>query len=180
MRPTIRTQYFEWLLSLVSRNRVSKQVSYTKLLAHLDDTRFKHSIPLDKNRASDGVDLRYRFASYIGCSHSEVRTGPCSMLEMMIGLSVRCEETIMYDPDYGDRTGQWFWGMIASLGLNGLTDSRYDPDYVDDILDRFMARDYDPDGRGGLFYIPNCDDDLRDVHIWRQMLWYLDTIVDDS
>lgn len=86
----------------------------------------------------------------------------------------------MDDPGIGDRTGQWFWGMITNLGLGGLNDDRYDPDYVDDVLDRFLDRDYDPDGRGGLFTIRHCDADLRDVQIWTQMLWYLDTIVDDS
>lgn len=180
MRSVLKTQYFEWLVDLVSRNRFSRQVSYNKLLEHLHDTRFRYSIPLDRNRASDGIALRHRFASQQGCSSASVGAGPCSVLEMMIALSIRCEDTIMYDPDIGDRTGQWFWGMVANLGLNGLDDQHYDPDYVDDILDRFLARDYEPDGRGGLFRIINCDTDLRDVHIWRQMSWYLDTIVDDS
>lgn len=179
MRSKIKTQYFEWLSNLVCRNRVSKQVSYTKLLMHLDTTRFKYSIPLDRNRASDGVDLRYRFASLTDCSANEARVGGCSILEMMVALSIRCEESIMDDPDIGDRTGQWFWGMIANLGLNGQNDDRYDPEYVDAVLDRFLAREYEPDGKGGLFRIRDCDTDLRDVHIWRQMSWYLDTIVDD-
>lgn len=179
MRSEIRDQYFEWLSNLVTRNRVSKQVSYNKLLTHLDKTRFRYSIPLDRNRASDGVDLRYRFASCTGYHVNDVRVGPCSVLEMMIALSIRCEENIMDDPDIGDRTGQWFWGMITSLGLNGQYDTRYDPDLADDILDRFLDREYDPDGKGGLFYIPDCDVDMRDIQIWRQMTWYLDTIVDD-
>lgn len=177
MRSVLQTQYFEWLVRLVSKNRVSKQVSYNKLLAHLHDTKFRSTILLDRNRASDGVDLRYRFAEYAGCDPNDARVGACTVLEMMVALSIRCEETIMDDPEIGDRTGQWFWGMIANLGLNGLTDSRYDPDYVDDILDRFLDRDYDPDGKGGLFRIRNCDVDLRDVEIWKQLLWYLDTIV---
>ena len=180
MRSEIRTQYFDWLTNLVTRNRVSKQVSYNKLLNHLHDTKFRYSIPLDRNRASDGVDLRYRFASKLGYSPNDARVGPCTVLEMMVALSIRCEESIMDDPAIGDRVGQWFWNMIASLGLGGLYDTRYDPDYVDDILDIFLNRDYNPDGSGGLFTIRYCDVDLRDVQIWTQMLWYLDTIVDDS
>lgn len=179
MRSETKTQYFEWLVNLVSRNRFSKQVSYYKLLDHLHNTKFRYSIPLDRNRASDGVDLRYRFASRVGCNPNDARVGPCTVLEMMVALSIRCEETIMDDPDIGDRTGQWFWNMITNLGLGGLNDDRYDPDYVDDILTRFLDRDYDPDGKGGLFRVVDCDVDMRDVHIWRQMSWYLDTIVDD-
>lgn len=180
MRSEIRNQYFKWLTNIVTRNRVSKQVSYDKLLNHLHDTKFRYSIPLDRNRASDGVDLRYRFASLLDCNPNDARVGPCTVLEMMVALSIRSEETIMDDPDVGDRTGQWFWSMITSLGLGGLNDSRYDPDYVDDVLDIFLNRDYSPDGRGGLFTIRHCDVDLRDVQIWTQMLWYLDSIVDDS
>ena len=179
MRSVIKNRYFEWLVDLVSRNRFSQQVSYYKLLRHLHDKKFRYSIPLDRNRASDGVDLRYRFAVFNRCTAEAVGRGPCTVLEMMIALSIRCEESIMDDPAIGDRTGQWFWGMITSLGLGGLRDDRYDPDYVEDVLDRFLDRDYEPDGRGGLFTIRHCDEDLRDVQIWRQMSWYLDTIVDD-
>lgn len=42
---------------------------------------------------------------------------PCSVLEMIIALAIRLEEHIMDDPDIGNRTGQWFWDMIVSLGL---------------------------------------------------------------
>ena len=47
---------------------------------------------------------------------------------------------------------------------------------VYDIIDRFLDREFDPDGKGSLFWIPNCRFDLRDTEIWIQMLWYLDTI----
>ena len=40
-----------------------------------------------------------------------------------------------------------------------------------------MNRTYSPDGDGGLFTVRNCDRDLRNVEIWIQMCWYLDTIV---
>ena len=94
---------------------------------------------------------------------------------MMVALASRCEET-MDDPGMGDRTGQWFWGMIVSLGLGGQLDNRYDARVVDDILDRFLDREYEPDGSGGLFTIENCHRDLRDVEIWNQMWWYIDTL----
>ena len=102
---------------------------------------------------------------------------PCSVLEMMVALAIRCEESIMDNPVYGDRTGQWFWNMIVSLGLGSMTDEMYDRDYVDNIVDRFLDRDYSPDGRGGLFTIRNCEYDLRDVEITHQLYWYLDTIM---
>ena len=101
--------------------------------------------------------------------------GPCTMLEMMVALAIKCEE-IMDDASIGDRTGQWFWGMIHSLGLSSMSDRVFDRDYVDDVIARFLDRDYEPDGRGGLFTVRHCSHDLRTVEIWYQLSWYLDSI----
>ena len=106
---------------------------------------------------------------------TEYLDGPCSVFEMMVALAQRCE-AVMDDPKIGDRTGQWFWGMIASLGLNGMSDNHYDEKYVKDVINRFLDREYEPNGKGGLFTIRNCEHDLRDVEIWYQLCWYLDTI----
>ena len=95
---------------------------------------------------------------------------------MMIGLAIRCEEWIMDNPNYGNRTRQWFWSMISSLGLGSMHDERFDEAYVKQIVIRFLNREYQPDGRGGLFTIRNCEYDLRDVEIWYQLCWYLDDI----
>lgn len=178
---SIHDEYFEWLSSLVCKNQFSKQFSYGTLLRHLHDTEFIYSIPKDQNRAEDGLDLRYRFAMscFYGSSHEailEELDGPCSVLEMMVALSIRCEENIMDDPNIGDRTRQWFWGMIANLGLNSMYDARYDRRFVDDRLMIFLNRAYEPDGKGGLFRIRDCDRDLRTVEIWYQLCWYLDSI----
>ena len=103
--------------------------------------------------------------------------GPCSILEMMVALAIRCEEGIMDDPDIGDRTGQWFWGMVTNLGLGSMSDENFDRKYVDEVIERFLNRKYDPDGRGGLFRVRNCKYDLREVEIFHQLCWYLDNIV---
>ena len=101
---------------------------------------------------------------------------PCSVLEMMIALAIRCEENIMDNPEVGDRTGQWFWGMIANLGLGAMYNSRFDREYVDETIARFLNRDYDPDGKGGLFRVKNCDHDMRDMEIIDQLFRYLNSI----
>jgi hypothetical protein len=136
---------------------------------------------MDENRALDGIALRERFedecAYEPGIMDSYFKGRPCSVLEMMIALSIRCEEDIMSDPTRGNRIGQWFWSMIVSLGLGGITDYRYDREYVDNVIFRFLTRNYDRDGKGGLFTIPNCGVDLRDVEIWHQMCWYINSIL---
>ena len=175
----IHDEYFEWLYKLVCENRYSMPI-YRRLLMHLHEVEFTFSIPRDRNRAEDGEELRYRFAIVHGY---EVLTtvadlgGPCSILEMMVALAIRCEECIMDDSAYGNRMGQWFWGMITNMGLGPMTNDMYDESQVNIILMRFLEREYEPDGRGGLFRIRNCNFDLRGVEIWHQLCWYLDTIL---
>lgn len=181
MRDRLNDEYFEWLIDLTCKDRFASDISYRKLLTHLHEIEFTYSISKDQNRAKDGIDLRYRFALTQGYEHSygyvmDCLEGPCSVLEMMVALSIRCEE-FMDDPDIGDRTKQWFWGMLGSLGIGYMNDSRFDEQIVDDAVITFLNREYEPDGRGGLFTIYNCPTDLRDVEIWYQLCWYLDTVM---
>ena len=170
-------EYFEYLCELINNMRFARQVSYRKLLMHLHNIEFTWFVPNDDNRADDGIQLRRRFA----LSRDDIRLqnyliGPCSVLEMMVALAVRCEEGTMDDTDYGNRTGQWFWGMINNLGLNSMRDSNFDRNYVDDVIARLLNREYEPNGEGGLFTVKHCSQDLRTVEIWRQLSWYLDSI----
>lgn len=180
----IKDLYFNWLCDLVNGTRFSRQRSYRKLLRQLDSIDFVWTLPMDENRAEKGAGLRRRYILENGyTSYDEYDAmmyeldRPCSVLEMMIALALDCEEHIMDDPAMGNRTGQWFWGMIVSLGLGAMNDANYDPEYVDDVISRFLYREYEPNGRGGLFTIKNCDRDLRDVEIWTQLSWYLGTII---
>lgn len=169
-------EYFEWLVNIACAD--NKVVSYRKLLTYLHCVEFVFSEPMDGNRAEDGIELRYRFAHcYLGDDEAEyLLNGPCSVLEMMLALSIRCEETIMDDPTMGDRTSQWFWGMIASLGLGGMYDKNFDIYRVEDVIERFLNRDYEPDGTGGLFTVRDYDYDMRNIEIWHQLCEYLNSI----
>lgn len=177
----LNDEYFEWLYRLIYNERYSKKLSYRRLMQRLHSIDFKYTIPMDGNRAADGVDLRYRFGNeehYENCMiASYLDDRPCSVLEMMIALAIRCEEDIMDNPDVGDRTGQWFWNMIVSLGLGSETDNNFDRLYIDKVVDRFLKREYASDGQGGLFTIENCEYDLRSMEIWYQMCHYMDTIL---
>jgi hypothetical protein len=166
------------MYDMLCGNKYAPGISYRRLLSHLHSTPFIFSIPHDANRAEDGTDLRYRYSLIQGYDEvpEELDIGPCTVLEMMLALSLRCEETIMDDPRYGNRNRQWFWAMIANLGLNGMTDDRYDGYLVDEILERFLMRQYEPDGTGGLFRLRDCKYDLRKIEIWCQLMWYLNTI----
>lgn len=175
----IRNEYFDWLYDYVCKGRAHKDISYRRLFIFLHDVEFTYIIENDYNRACDGICLRRRFAH---TKHEDdydiildILDGPCSVLEMLIALSVRCEESIMDDPRYGDRVKQWFWSMLKSMGINMMTDDNYDRVFVERTIATFLNRHYEPNGRGGLFYIPDCKEDLRNYEIWIQMSWYLNS-----
>lgn len=166
--------YFEWMCGKIGDERSNGD--FLELLSYLHNTEFVYTIARDANRAEDGLALRYRFTYETGLPEIYL-AGPCSVLEMMIALVIRCEETIMDDPSVGDRTGQWFWGMIVNLGLGHMDNARFDAGYTQSVITKFLNRKYKPNGEGGLFTIKNCVYDLRDVEIWYQLNWYLDSLM---
>ena len=170
--------YFDWLYDMMCGHRYADEISFIKLFVQLHSTEFTYTIDMDENRARDGINLLYKFALHNGYMdiYEEYLDGPCSVLEMIVALAIRCEEHIMDDPTKGDRTGQWFWRMIVSLGLGGMYDSNYDKQYVMYTINRFLNRDYEPDGRGGLFTIRNCNEDLRKLEIIYQLYRYINSI----
>lgn len=180
VRDDVINEYFEWMYQLISNSKYSRAKHYRKLLSQLHGINFTYTIEMDDNRAADGIDLRYRFGyehgydDYIITAFLDDR--PCSVLEMLIALACHCEN-IMEDPEHEDRTWKWFWGMISSLGLDSMDDSHFDRDRVNEVIDIFLNREYDRDGKGGLFTIKNSKRDLRTVEIWYQMNWYLNSIL---
>lgn len=161
--------YFEWLCDKVCCAR-NKQ-KYSKLLTRLYYTEFAAQIPMDENRCSDGLNLRYIFSQEMNIAEdmSDIPINGCSILELMIALAVRCENDFMSDLEEGDRTDQWFWRMIFSLGLEAQHDINYNDSIVENILLTFIFHQYQPDGKGGLFYIENSKMDLRGLEIWDQL-----------
>ena len=146
----LTNEYFEWMYNLVCD---PDDVSYRKLLYFLHSQKFIYTIPMDENRYADGINLRYTFGDKHGYSHpmiaSMLDTEECSVLEMMVALAYRCENEIMCDSELGDRTGLWFMDMLESLGIDYMDDHYFDVDTATYIIDRFLNREYDYDGRGG-------------------------------
>lgn len=171
----MQNDYFEWMCSLIASKEHDK-----RLLMHLHDVAFAYIIPMDSNRAEDGIELRYRFGRENGYDERIVAAylddRDCSVLEMMIAVALRCEDA-MYDPDTGDQTARWFWDMIDSLGLTNMTGERYNKQYVDAAIDILLNREYRRNGEGGLFTVENCDVDMRSIEIWYQMSKYLNDIL---
>lgn len=168
-------EYFEWISSKVDGRQ------YRKLLETMFREDFYSLMPLDDNRIIDGFELIYKFAEDRRISRHtverEFRNRKCSVLEMMVGLAFRIEETIMEDSDYGDRTSMWFWIMVKSLGLYEMTDNNFDAVTVLTTLDTFLNRGYKSNGEGGLFVIKDINKDMRDIDIWYQMNMFFENLL---
>lgn len=173
----LENEYVNWIFDLLSGFRGIKVKKYTNLLWHLFRKDFTYILPMDENRAEDGVCLRYRFGYLFNHPRHEIDSflnyGNSSILEMMVALAVRCEEQIMDDPEFGDRTSKWFWTMIHNLGLLEMTNENYDERLIDDILERFLKREYEPNGEGGLFVVNHSMRDMRKTEIWYQLCWFI-------
>lgn len=177
IRNEIKNEYFDWMYGMVCESP-----SYRKLLHFLHDTEFSYRLPMDGNRYEDGVNLRYRFGYEMDHDSSFISDclddGPCSVLEMLIALSLRIEEHIMDDPEIGNRLPEWFWSMIENLGLINMTDDLFHEEIALETINTFLNNEYEPDGDGGLFFIPNAVRDLRNVEIWYQACWYLNSLAE--
>lgn len=134
-------------------------------------------VPMDKNRAMDGLQLRVDFMNEHGVLGSSEERGPCSMFEFLIGLARRMS-FLMGSEDNPHRTAHYFWAMIENIGLKVVSDdywhSRHGEFRVEDAVNRILDRTYDPDGQGSLFPLRGLrpGEDVRTMEIWYQMqLW---------
>lgn len=185
-----QTLYFNWLCVLVHADDYLGKEWYI-LAKTLHDIEYYWLIPNDDNRANDGIKLREVWLSTIKNEAEDLGvgtyipldalSGPCTMLEMMVGLASRIESDIMQRDDEGNRTWIWFWHMVSNLlGGENFWDGWYSDDVITpvegntirEMVRRCLDREYEADGFGGcLFPITQgaseaCD--RREVELWYQ------------
>ena len=162
--------YFNILCAMVHGDYVPNPAHYRKVLWQLHSTQFVPIMKMDENRVKDALNFRFR------CFYDD-KTEPVSVLELMVSLSDRLETETMQGTADRDRTADWFWAMMDSLGLVTMTDELYDEEETSRILRRFMRRRYSRNGRGGLFTIKHHPDDMRKHELWYQAALYLDEVL---
>lgn len=151
---------------------VNIEDDYIYLCDQLLDTRFVYFVGNDCNRAEDGLSLRVEFEH----EHGIIRNidEECTLLEMFVKLAIRCDEDVMYDPEYGNRVDKWFWEFLNNLGLTKFNNRNYIFDDVDKILDAFNHRNYGRKGGVGCaFDVRRPLHDMKTTEIWYQMMWWL-------
>lgn len=164
--------YFEWLCGKVGALAPPFEDFYL-LMGELFNEEFVWVLDNDRNRAMDGIDLRYLYSAE--CEDEvtqEVANVPCSVLEMMVALSMDIDNQIMGLPGE-PQFAKWFWMMIDNLKLYSQNDSNYNSTYVRQRLADFMYRRISRNGEGGLFPMQRVWEDQRNAEIWQQANDYL-------
>lgn len=130
--------YFDFLIDLIDSN--GKIFIYHNLLEDLYNTQFVWlpNIPLDENRAVDGIQLRAEYAKLLSPVDAEqfmmtVSTKPCSVLEMFVAFADR----LTFIVSSMDRQ-EYFWLFIENLGLNSFSDVTYNRELVNLIIQSFL------------------------------------------
>jgi len=140
-------------------------------------------VPNDDNRALDGVKLREQFQTELVdegffddemdfenfVQNHDFNTKPCSLLEMLIALAQRMDFILLDDDRILTNVPKWFWKFIDNLGLKPTANL----DKLNLIVESFLEREYEKNGAGGLFPIPDTTKDQRRVEIWYQMMEYI-------
>ena len=167
-----KDDYLRWLMGIVCDE---EHQNYDKLLYFLYSYEFSWIVKMDENRANDGIHLRNVFCDQFGY-YPAVDGAPCSVLEMMISLSVNCSEDILWDGET-NWTPIIFWSMIENLGLSDSTDSNWNRYFVDMKIGVFLERKYENDGSGGLFKLnPSLSQipkNFKKMEIWYQMQYWI-------
>lgn len=162
--------YFEWLIDTYLWEKTLWKTSI-KVLKQLFAIDFTYRIENDVNRIYDGLDIRKKFTNETGIMLDDIR--PCSVLEVLLGLSIRFAENVLGDPDETGLAAKWFWKMVENLGLKGLSGSRDDRSMCIILVEIWMDRDFEPDGNGSPFPLRNNHGiDQREVEIWQQIMNY--------
>src|SRR4051812_34042095 len=136
MSDPLAEAYFHWLVEQVRAGDGHQAVTYWDVLRLMHVTEFIWIVPNDDNRIQDGLDLRDDFFHDRGEPLDGGRFGPCSVLEVMIGLSRRLAFYAGGEPE------GWAWQLLCNLDLRTFRDplSRRKASVVAELLHSLIWR----------------------------------------
>lgn len=165
--------YELWILKNVLKLSRSITNFYRPLFTCLHNTPFHWRVDDDRNRATDGMYQRNWFYEECGFSNHLFDAKSCSVLEMLTALAVRMDNEYTGIPGEPDPSGI-FMEMLNNLGLLDVPSRNFGKfDGTAEILDKWMNREYEPNGKGGIFPLDHITVDQRIQPIWNQMNSYV-------
>lgn len=163
--------YYRYLVEQLDSGKFRK---YSDLVGFLYDMEFVDISGLDRNRIADAKNMYKAYCETDGIE-PDFDTYIASVFEVLLALSIRCEQDIMGVPG-SDENDKWFWIMLENLGLLNFENRRFNRISVIEIrriIDIFLRREYEFDGFGGVFPLKNAENDQRTVELWYQLSSYL-------
>lgn len=176
----IISRYFDYLTTVIKSSCLIQERRELFPLQILFETEFYDLVPHDENRIADAKKLREDFLKSSQNLPQEIDMirdmGPANCLEVMVALAERME-FLSNNGDGVDRTGYWFWQMFHNLDLSVET-NKDNIELYKAKIQRFVDRQYEPTGHGGLFPIRdvkylNRPIDATKEELWAQMQAYL-------
>lgn len=173
-------EYFDFLVSFLGEdeNQLPSMFDSYFLLMKLYRTEFRYSAMMDRNRDMDGREWRNRYGGELSPAFLK---RPANVLEVLLGLADR----MAFELDDEEGPAPYFWEMINNLGINFMDcdvmlDDKLDRK-VEKAIDRWMSRQYDSHGRGGIFPLKSIPEfyetgefpNQNRLELWYQMQLYL-------
>lgn len=172
--------YLAWIKCEVLADDEYDVFKYQTLIKKLFQMEFTYEILMDSNRAVDGLDLRYRFGRQKGLLETTVTANlaflSCSVLDMMVALSIRTYEELTKDFPDPIPPSKIFWMMINNMHLIDQTDDLFNEKYVERRVKIMLDHKFARDGDGGLFRVKGTTRDMRSAEIWYQMQWWANSV----
>lgn len=165
----------DYLQFLIWRCQIQPFVRFGRLFEILHHIDFEWELDRDENRESDGVDLRDEYKIPDGFDE-EIEEAfyaqRCSVLEMLIALAIRIDDEFIGDPAE-EHPEIFFMEMIRNLGLDKFSGNCYREYDVIKIINRWMRREFERNGRGSPFPVQHDPRNQRDLEIWDQVNSYI-------
>lgn len=170
--------YYDWLCNLIDTD-TDICMPHKKLLSGLHTMQFYSCNNMDNNRAADGMGLRRMFINenkndpeFVYEFMSVYISRPCSVLEFMIALAMKCGNGLYAHLDQEYPVALWFWKVFCkNLGYDRMHDDNFSQKKFYDRTVGCMSREYNSDGTGGsMFPIRGYTvSDMRTLDIWQQL-----------
>lgn len=179
--------YIKWLMDKIGGDY------YENLLYFLWQIDYVPEYELDQNWYQRGMDLRYEFWKSTvgnfdvpGYDDRKNFKKNCSILEMMVALSIEAADRIGNGAVWSDPK-DWFHAMIENLGLSQSTNSNFElyRTFVGREIDNIMAHQIDKLGGPYNWFVLDRHDlskiydgkhvDMSKMDIWHQLNCWIRT-----